>query len=94
MRIVKWELRVAAGTDLDLPVGWRLLDVAFQDEALYVWVLQADRSVETQRVMFHAAETGEFVPDGMEFGGSAQGLWRGRPYVAHVFYERIEVLSR
>lgn len=85
MVIWKHQLRVPGTTKLELPAGFKVVDVAFQREELYVWVLQRTDGRANREIEIKVVETGAQCPGGMEHLATAHGLWAGGPYVAHAF---------
>jgi hypothetical protein len=95
-RILKHELRTSGGTVVDVG-GWpQVLSVAYQGNALFVWVAAGIGGGPTNRLVFQACETGAFAPplppaeDGMEHVGTAHRA--SAVYaVSHVFMRREEL---
>jgi hypothetical protein len=88
MRILKVPLPLAGPGVVRTGIHPRFLAVGFQGEELVAWVEATAGDLVTTRVF--VALTGEYVPAGSVYVGTAQLLRPGlvgltNPYVAHVY---------
>ncbi len=91
MRVIfKYKIETEAYTELQLPLGAKILDVAFQGDKLYAWALINNQMPSKQTYGILTVPTGvEFEALGWEFVKTVHAVvGGGSNYVLHIFHRR------
>lgn len=82
--IWKYELKIKAVQDIELPLGAEPLSVQVQNGKVCIWTTAMPASI-TKPVRFYIVGTGDTVPDS---AAKYLGTVQVSPYVWHFFYAR------